>query len=220
MHNWQRIVRHRLQLQSLPVAPESVVAELATHLEESHDDARSRGLTEANALAETLQELEDCDVLVKEIRRKSREDVMNYRTKTLWIPAMMTLLAASLSLMILQKTGFRPNLIWKGPIAVLFYVPWLASLPLAGAVGAYLAQRAHAAVSRRLLVATSPALLLLMVMSIILPLELIVDGFWWFRLIYFAVAAVNWVAVPGVALLIGAAPFLRGASEPRIMNEA
>lgn len=221
MQNWQKVVREHLKACQMPGAPfDEIVAELAAHLEESYENRCSHGLTEANALAETLQELDACDALVKAIRRKSREELMNYRTRTLWIPAMITLLGASLSLMILQKTGFRPNLIWKGPIAVLFYVPWLASLPLAGAAGAYLAQRAHAPISRRMLVATSPALLLLVVMSIILPLDMIVDGFWWLRLVYFAVAVLNWVVVPGVALLLGALPFLRGASDPRILKEA
>ena len=221
MQNWQRVVRERLKACQMPGAPfDEIVAELAAHLEESYENRCSHGLAEADALAQTLQELDDCGVLVKAIQRKSGEELMNHRTRTLWIPAMITLLAASVSLMILQKTGFRPNLIWKGPIAVLFYLPWLASLPLAGAAGAYLAQRAHAPISRRLLVAASPALLLLVVMSIVLPLDMIVDGFWWFRLVYFAVAVVNWVVVPGAVLLLGAAPFLHGASEQRILNEA
>jgi len=217
MPDWKRVVSTHLGLKTIH---EEEVRELAAHLEENYEEHCSRGLTEATAFAETLQEFEDCDVLVKAIREKSREEVMNYRTRSLWIPAMITLLGASLSLMILQKTGFRPNLIWKGPIAVLFYVPWLASLPLVGAAGAYLAQRAHAPISRRMLVATSPALLLLIIMSIILPLDMIVDGFWWFRLVYFTVAVVNWVVVPGLALLLGVAPFLRRASQPIILNEA
>lgn len=217
MPDWKKEVSERLGLKRVH---EEAVRELAAHLEETYENARARGLSEANALAKTLQELDDCGRLAKAIRRKSREAVMNNRTKTLWIPAMITLLGASLSLMILQKTGFRPNLIWKGPIAVLFYLPWLASLPLPGAAGAYLAQREHARISRRLLVAMSPALLLLVVMSIILPLEMIVDGFWWFRLVYFAVAVVNWVVVPGAALLLGAVPFLRAASEATILKEA
>jgi len=218
MPDWKKIVSKHLGLKHIQ---EEAVRELAAHLEESYENHRSRGLTEPIAVAETLQELEDCDVLVKAIRRRSsEEDLMNYRTRTLWIPVMITLLGASLSLMILQKTGFRPNLIWKGPIAVLFYLPWLALLPFAGAAGAYLSQRGHAPVSRRLLVAASPAVLLFIVMSIILPLEMIVDGFWWLRLVYFGVAVANWVAVPGVALLLGAAPFLGGASRTKILNEA
>ena len=207
MPDWDKAITEHLGLKEIRA---EVVRELAAHLEESYDNRRSHGLSEPNALAETLAELDDCGPLSAAIRgRNSEEDRMNYRTRTLWLPAMITLLGASLSLMILQKTGFRPNLIWKGPIAVLFYVPWLASLPFVGAAGAYLAQRAHAAIGRRVLVATSPALLLLIVMSMILPLAMIVDGFWWFRFVYFAIAVVNWVVVPGAGLLLGAVPFLR-----------
>ena len=135
---------------------------------------------------------------------------MNRRTKTLWLPGMVTLLGASLSLMIFQQSGTHPSYwTWKGAIVLMFYWPWLALLPLCGAAGAYLGKHAHAQLGTRVAVATSPALLLLIVMCGILPLEMIADGFSWFRVVYFAVAIVNWVVIPAAALLFGAAPFLR-----------
>ena len=143
---------------------------------------------------------------------------MSHRTKRLWLPGMITLLGVSVSLMALQMLGYRPNLIWKGRIAVMFYWPWLATLPLFGSAGAYLAQRARAHLATRLAVAAFPALLLLIVMCAILPLAMAVDRFLWFRLTYFAVAVVNWVVIPGLALLLGAAPFLRDAPVTRSLK--
>ncbi len=207
MPDWRKITAEYLKRHAVS---DDVIRELAAHLEEVYEQAVSQGAGESDAMKISLQEVEDWRVLAKQIcQTRSEENAMNHRTRTLWVPGMITLLAASLSLMALQLLGYRPNLIWKGPIAVMFYWPWLATLPVFGATGAFLAQRAHARQMTRLAVAASPALLLLVVMSLILPLEMLVEGFWWFRFVYFAVAILNWVAVPGTALLIGAAPFLR-----------
>lgn len=219
MHNWDQIVRHRLQLQSLPVAPESVVAELAAHLEESYEGHRLLGMIEAKALAETLQELDDCDVLVKAIRkRNSEEDLMNYRTRSFWIPAMASLLGASLAMTSLQFAGFRAQVVKTGSVEMFFYWPWMVMLPLCGALGAYLSRRAGASVLTRLIAALAPVLWLLAICTITEPIDLAVSGLGQLR--YFGDGVTEWVVVPGAALLLGATPFLRGASQPRILNEA
>jgi len=134
---------------------------------------------------------------------------MNTRTKSLWLPALATLFGASVTLLLLQRTGVQPRLIWLGSAAMLFYWPWLAALPIFGAFGAYASQRAHAPVKARLAAALSPALVLFVTLCLILPWALAVDGFSALRLGYFALTVLNWVAIPGVALLLGATPFLR-----------
>jgi hypothetical protein len=141
-------------------------------------------------------------------------DVANNRTKRLWLSLTVTWLGAFLSLIVLQQID-HPSLILRRPIPVIFSLPWLATLVLAGATGAYLAQRADAPRKTRLLVATSPALLLGIVMLLLLPWRLAYGYTWkliFWALIFFASDVENFVVVPGLALLLGALPFLRQRS--------
>jgi hypothetical protein len=145
-----------------------------------------------------------------------RADRMNDRIRRLWLSVTVTWLGASVSLMVLQWAD-HPNLVLRRPIPVWFPVPWLATLILVGAAGAYLAQRADVPRKARLVVATSPALLLGIVMLLLLPSRF-ADGYPW-ALTFFAIDAENCAVVPGLALLLGAAPFLcrpaAGTLEPR-----
>ena len=135
---------------------------------------------------------------------------MNYRTKALWLPALATFLGASLSLMLCQLSGIRPRILWfEGHAAVWFYWPWLLTLPIFGAAGAHLSLRAHGPVSARIAAGLSPALIMLTVMLLLLPFGLAIDGFHFFRLVGFGLLLIGWVALPALALLLGAAPFLR-----------
>lgn len=212
MPDWKKEISGRLGLRTIL---EEAVRELASHLEEAYETHRSRGLTEQDALAETLQELEDGDDLVKAIRRRrSEEDLMNYRTRTLWLPGMIMVLGASLSLMIFVRTGFRESLTWRaGPIVLWFYGPWLASLTIVGVAGGLLSRREGASIWTRLAVVIPPALLIAICICIfsdlsalISHLSLIFTRFWW---LYLTIAVANWVVFPAAALLLGAAPFLR-----------
>lgn len=217
--DWKTLVRERMGGLDLPPDMQAnVVEELAAHLEETYESACSQGMVEAAAVEATLQEVNDWHVLSARIRRaKSKEDNMNHRTKSLWLPGMVTLFAASALLMTLQRAGFQPRLLWVGNMAMLFYWPWLAGLPLCGSAGAYLSRRAQAPVLARIAVGISPALVSLIALCLILPWALAVDGFSIRRLVYFAVAVGNWAAIPALALLLGALPFLRGH---RVMREA
>src|SRR3984957_19518314 len=140
MPDWKKLVRERLAMLNLPPSTEKeVIAELAAHLEEIHEKVRQACVTDAAAVELTLQEIDNWSVLARNIRRaKSEGESMNYRTKSLlWPFAAVTWLGASLSVMVLQRTDrLYPNLI-------LFYLPWLATLPLVCAAAAYLAQRAN-----------------------------------------------------------------------------
>jgi hypothetical protein len=110
---------------------EEVISELAAHLEEDYYDARSRGLTDTEAFAIALREVEDWRVLAADIRRtKSEEDEMNARTKSLRLPGMLGLAGTSILLMMLQRLGSQPHLVWFGQVAMSFYWPWLAGLPI------------------------------------------------------------------------------------------
>jgi len=135
-----------------------------------------------------------------------RADPMIDRTKRLWLSVTVTWLGTILSIEVVRRAD-HPDLILRRPIPVMFCLPWLATLILVGAAGAYLAQRADVPRKTRLVVATSPALLLGIVMLLLLPWHLAVDGYPW-GLTFFAMDAENWAVVPGLALLFGALPFL------------
>jgi hypothetical protein len=282
--DWNKIVRERMQFpNSLHQVSEDVIAELAAHIQEAHEHAKSRGMTEPAALEATLQEVglqevNDWRVLAQDITRaQSREvdmnaRIMNDRIKRLWLLVAAAWLGASLLVMVLQRTDRlyphlilfylpwlatlplvcaaaayleqranptndrikrlwlsvtvtwlgatlslnvadridHPELVLRRPIPVGFPLPGLATLILVGAAGAYLAQLADVPRKTRLVVATSPALLLGIVMLLLLPWRF-ADRYPW-ALHFFAIDAVNLAAVPGLALLLGALPFLRQRS--------
>jgi hypothetical protein len=139
-----------------------------------------------------------------------RADPMNDRIKRLWLSVTVTWLGTILSLVVLQRID-HPELILRRPIPVGFPLPGLATLILVGAAGAYLAQRADAPRKTRLVVATSPALLLGIVMLLLLPWRIALDRYPW-AFTFFAIDAGNLAVVPGLALLLGALPFLRQRS--------
>jgi len=212
--DWKKIVRERMASPNSPlILKEEVIAELAAHLEETCEEAQSCGLDASAALERTLQEVNDWHVLAAKIRRaKSKEDPMNARTKTLWLPALASLLGASLAMTLLQRVGVRPRLVWTGQVEMAFYVPWLALLPLFGASGAYLSRRAGGTVRTRVTASLAPVLWLLLLCILTEPLELASRGF--SSLLYFGYGLAQYVAIPGIALLLGALPFLRESRAP------
>jgi hypothetical protein len=211
MPDWKSVVSEHMKSCGPPPANrDDVVSELAAHLEESYEAALSQGLTEAAAVALTLQEVSDWHVLAQDIHRAQfQENQMNYRTKSLWLPALLTLLGASVSLMATQFLGLQPRLVWIHGMGITLYWPWLAALPLCGALGAYLSQRAHGPLRARFAASMSPALIMLIVMSLILPWGLAIDALHFLQLVSFGLGLINWVAIPGAALLLGTLPFLR-----------
>lgn len=230
MPDWRERVRERLQATDAFSCREEVVEEIATHLIEVYDAARASGLPEAQAVEVTLQEVGDWHDLARKISHaKSREQSVNYRTRSFWLPTLITLSGASFSLLVIQSMGIEPHLVWidlrhlvsppsvlYGRINMTFYWPWLASLPFFGALGAYLSGRSHASTRSRLVTGLSPALIMLVVMCVILPIALAIDGFSLFRLAVFGVwGLMNWVAIPAIALLLGTLPWLHGSDAAR-----
>jgi len=207
MPDWKMLVRRRLGHVDLPSgSAKAVVSELAAHLEETYQHALANGLTNRAAIRLALQEVDDWRVLAVNISR-AKEGLMNHRTKSLWLPALITLSAASVSLAVTQFLRTQPRLVWIGGWGMTFYWQWLATLPLFGALGARLSQRAEGTTRARLAAGLAPSLTMLIVMSLILPWGLAIDGFHFFRLVGFGLGLVNWVAIPAAALLIGALPF-------------
>jgi hypothetical protein len=212
MHNWPTMVREKLEDCGLSRANgDEVIRELAAHLEETYEAALSQGQSEEAAVELALQEVIDWHHLLKEISRAKEENPMNERTRSLWIPAMINVIAAPGLLMILQKLAVQPRVLWIGDMAMVLYLPWLVTLPIFGAFGAFLAKRAQARFVDRLIVGLSPALAVLGAFALVLPVSLVVDSHRLrdFPFACFALTIFNWVVLPALALLIGTLPFLR-----------
>lgn len=223
MHDWRQKVRKHLEACDLPSATrEDVITELAAHLEETYADARSQGLTESAAIDLAMQEVNDWTVLSKKISLAKTEDTkMNARTKSLWLPAMASLTGAAGVLMILQKLGVQPRVLWTKDlamrdIAMVIYLPWLCCLPVFGALGAYLARRTHARPLNRLAAALAPSIAMVGAFCFVLVVMLLTDArqFVHFPFFYFGLTMVDWVLLPACALMLGALPFLRKERTP------
>jgi len=208
MPDWDAVVREKLAPCQVKMNDfDSVVMELAGHLDEAYQSALLRGIDENEARKLALQQVRDWRVLMTNIKR-AKEGPVNHRTKTLWLPALITLLGASVSLAATQMLRMQPRVFWVGGWGLTFYWQWLATLPLFGAAGTYISRRGKGSVSARFAAGLSPALIMLVVMSMILPFGLAIDGFYFWRLVGFGLGLINWVAIPAVALLLGVLPFL------------
>jgi hypothetical protein len=135
---------------------------------------------------------------------------MQKRLHQLWIPGFLTMTLSTVFLMALQKQGFQPHMVsWSGPGNVLFCIPWLMSLPVFGAIGAYLSSRAGGSRGTVLLASGFPAPALTAAFLLMFPIDLIVE---WIigRQVDFSIVAtailrdgIGWILVPGAALLAG-----------------
>ena len=215
MPDWKKIVRDRLAETTSELSGDvEVVNELASHMEELHGDALLRGLQEIDAIKFCFEEAGDWKGLAARIvRAKRNEETMNHRTKALWIPALAAFLGTSLSLMLCQIFRVRPHILWvNNSAAVWLYWPWLLTLPMFGGAGAYLSLRAHGSIAARVAAGLSPAWIMLTALFLILPVSLAIDGLHVFQVVGLSLLLLGWIALPALALLVGALPFLGSRS--------
>jgi hypothetical protein len=178
MLDWQMLVRHHLALLDLPPDErEEVIAELAAHLEEQSGQLRLQGNSAEESASLVLRHISDWDAFAKEIYAARKGDAMNTRTRTLWLPGLVTLTLSMGFLLFLQSAGFPPRTAqWQSHgYVLLFYVPWLLSLPLFGALGAYLSARAGGSRPTVVLASIFPAFFLVISFFVILPLAVFFD---------------------------------------------
>ena len=212
MPDWQELVRERLSGLDLDSAEkEEVHAELAAHLEESYGIFCRQGLREGEATRRTLGQVSDWQELRRKISAaKKGEHRMKERLHRLWIPGFLTFILFTFSLMAFQRSGFAPHIVsWNGPGTVFFYVPWLASLPFFGALGAYFSSQAGGSRGTVLLSSVFPVLALTAAFLLMFPIDVIVEPLVGNHVDFGIVAAallregISWLLVPGAALLIG-----------------
>jgi len=200
MPDWNALICERIGY----VFEAAVVSELAVHLEEVYEEARAQGLSHTASKERALQEVGDWHVLATQIRLAKGEDFMNRRIRSLWVPALVTFFGASGSLAACQFFGLQPHYVLLGNAWVSVYWWWLATLPIFGAVGAYLSLRSDGSPSARVAASLSPSLFVLTVMCVILA----IGGLDLLRCLGVGLGAVGWVVIPGIASLVGALPFL------------
>jgi len=221
MPDWQELVRQRLPGLALDATEKDEIhAELAAHLEESYEVFCKEGLAQREALQRTLAQVADWQDLQRKIFiARRREQPMQKRVHQLWIPGFLTLILSMIFLITLQELGFQPRIVGSGPNTILFYAPWLASLPFFGALGPYLSARRGGLPRTMLLASVFPVLALTTAFLLMFPIGFVIEGIIG-RAVDLSTAAtailrdgIGWILVPGAALLVGG--FLVHMRKPR-----
>ena len=152
---------------------------------------------------------------------------MTRRVRAVWMPAVVTMFLAQLSLYLAIRAG-----IWTWSILLewhvfhshhplQFFIPWLLALPVIGAAGALWSRGQGGTPRESAFVALFPALAALSLVIVSTPVDLIVDvvikhshspehtfcGTAW--------ALVSFVLAPGVALSLGLVAALAVRRRPR-----
>lgn len=215
MPDWKEFVRERFPALALPLHDQTeLVAELASHLEELYDELRAGGLSEQAAFEECRGQLQGAGDRAAVIElAKQKEAVMNYRSRTLWLPGLVTLTLASVLLMVMERFAFsRPRVHWVDGVAIVLSGLWLLSLTFCGALGAYLSRRAGGTRLSCFLAATFPASTMLGVFCFGLPVAIFIERNTYVihHPLHLGLALLNWTVVPGAFLLLGAAVACRG----------
>ena len=148
---------------------------------------------------------------------------LNQRTRSFWLPGFVSLTAAAVFLfaadvvndpfLFFRQISLHPQemlrLNWEAPRS--FYLVWLVAQALFGALGALFSRRAGGTRTARIFAGALPAIVILGTYVALMPVTSLFSGKASTSPLpaYLASALFVWVAAPAVALLLGAAPFLR-----------
>ena len=215
MRDWEDLIRAHLRgLELSDSRSEEIVAEFASHLEDHFNELRRSSLSEEEAIQRALDEIPNWNKLRRHLHRATREeDTMNQRVKSLWIPG-LAMLSISLLTSVLPGMGlahmFRHQFLFGSNISLLIDIPWLLSLPLVGALGAFWSRQMGGSMATRLAVCQFPIIITFVIFFVVLPLAFLWDpGMRILRLDFLATYGVSVVLIPSAALLLGALPFLK-----------
>ncbi len=211
MPDWRELVRQRLSGLALDAGEkDEVQVELAAHLEESYEAFCKEGLPETEAVHRTFEQVADWRDLQRRIFIAKRSGhPMQKRVHQLWIPGFLTMTLSTVFLMTLQKLGFNARMVSWRDSDILFYVPWLLSLPFCGAFGACISSRAGGSRGTVLLASVFPVLALTAAFLLMFPIGLVIEPIF-NRPVDFSIVAtallrdgIGWILIPGAALLVG-----------------
>jgi len=214
MRDWEALVEEHLTGLALePAERAEVIAELAAHLAETCEEWRRQGMTEEEAIRRTLSQVEDWQELCNRIQTaRMKENIMTNRVKQFWLPSLLTLLLSMGLLMLVQFFGPNPWVIarrsaWSliAPAAVV-YLPWLFSLPVIGAMGAYMSNRAGGSRRAAFSSIVFPVLPYLVFFLVALPVMPIFFNDHYIMFLALLVGLLAWVVAPAAALLAGGLP--------------
>lgn len=185
---------------------EQVREELAAHLEDTYFSLLKQGVPESEAVWLTCDLVSNWQELRRDILAAKSEAFMQNRVSQLWIPGLVTFFNSFVLLAVYQILGFPLFVIPPGkPSSIVIYVYWLLSLPLLGALGAYLSLRARGRGLAVHCASLFPALIMAAVLLAVLFVALVVDRHASFRIVTsaFAVGVLNGILLPGFFLLMG-----------------
>jgi len=205
MPDWQKLVREHLSGLALdPRECAEVVEELSAHLEETYEGLLRAGVRAPEAVQHALALAGDWEGLRRRIDlARTGKDTMTDRVQQLWLPGLLTFTLSMVLMELVQKFGPAPHILSldrRTPV-LMFYTAWLFVLPLAGAIGAYLAKRAGGSPPMALLSSIFPVLPFAVVFMVAIPVGLAM-GHGPVPAAYLTMT-IGWVLAPGVALLAG-----------------
>ena len=213
MRDWRQIVRVRLSGMELSEKDtESIVEELSAHLEDHYNSQLANGVAESQAAENALKLVGDWEELSAGIyAAKNEEGAVNYRTRAIWVPGLISLTLSMLWLMFLLRMEWysRTNsgLIHFTP-PLMPYLWWLVAQPLVGALGAHLSRKASGSVRARIVAGLFPAIAMFGVMIVAAWSAFLVEknSYVLHHPIHFVLGVVPWVVIPAVMLFVGVLP--------------
>lgn len=153
---------------------------------------------------------------------------LNQRTRSLWLPGLISLTAASLlmfaeEMVLVHDSSFyftdislRPSHLVSG-LPRWFYFLWLLAQVVCGALGAFLSRSMGGTRASRIAAGAFPAIAMFLLCGLVIPISAVFEHnvFVFRHPSGIALGILLWAAAPGVALLVGASPFL---GEPKIVE--
>lgn len=143
----------------------------------------------------------------------SEANHLNRRTRSLWLPALANLAAASLFTLVLTKISLLPRFVegLNSGTGRWLYLVWLFSCPLFGALGAFLSRRAGGSRFARVAAGTFPAIAMFVLCMVAIPISALFEpnAFVLHHPSAVALGVLLWAGGPGIALFAGTAPFLK-----------
>jgi hypothetical protein len=214
MRDWEVLVSERLgTLHLTPEQRDEVVAELACHLEEVYLEQRAQGRSESKAIATAINQMADWLELARKISLAKRgEESMINRAKSVWLPGIFTVTVSIGWLELLQRASFDSFKPWfQTSLPMLPFLLWVITLPLLGALGAFLSRFLAVESRSRLTAGLFPPIAMfgLLFLPEIWSAIFERNGLVIRHPLHFAFDVFLWSILPALALLLGAMPFLR-----------